>query len=95
MIKKVIVVSLVSLLSLSLQAEEKKEGSQPCKTIKAACESAGFIKGGHKEKKGLIQDCMKPILAGNAVAGVTVNSDEVTACNAKKAARKAKKEAKK
>jgi len=95
MTKKLIVLSLLSLLSLSLFAEEKDEGSHPCKQIKSACEAAGFSKGAHKEKKGLHLDCMKPILDGQTVAGVTVSADVISACKTKQAEHKTKKDAKK
>ena len=69
-----------SSFAVSAFAEEA-----PCKQIKAACEAGGFVKGGHKnDGKGLFKDCMKKILAGESVAGVTVPADEVAACKAKK-----------
>jgi hypothetical protein len=49
-----------------------------------ACEGAGFHRGGHKEGKGLWKDCVAPILDGRTVAGVTVSSDDVKACQAKR-----------
>jgi hypothetical protein len=68
---------------------------EPCKQIKTACEGAGFTKGGHKTgNKGLFIDCMKPIMAGQSVPGVTVTPDQVTACKAKKDKRAAKAAAK-
>ena len=95
MTKKLIVLSLLSLLSLSLYAEEKHEASHPCMQIKSACAAAGFTKGDHKNKKGLHLDCMKPILDGQTVAGVTVSADVISACKSKQAEHKAKKETKK
>ncbi|MDG0816644.1 hypothetical protein [Bdellovibrio svalbardensis] len=62
-----------------------QKGEHPCKEIKSACESAGFVKGEHKEKKGLYKDCMQPVMAGQSVAGVNVSADVVSACKAKKA----------
>jgi hypothetical protein len=59
--------------------------SHPCKTIEAACSAAGFIKGGAKTGKGMMKDCMKPIMSGESVSGVTVTADEVAACKAKMA----------
>ena len=85
--------SLAFFLSLSLHAEESK--NHPCEKIKTACESAGFVKGDHKEKKGLYIDCMKPLLEGQSVAGVTITSEDVSACKEKRAKHKEKKEAKK
>ncbi len=70
-----------SLVAFSASAGE----TGPCKQIKAACEAGGFVKGGHKKDgKGLYVDCMKKIMAGETVPGVTVTPDEVTACKAKK-----------
>lgn len=81
---------LGTLLTLATSAglantdEDVKEG-HPCHKIKAACEAAGFIKGHHKEKKGLYKDCMQPIMQGQTVAGVTVAPADLEACKAKKA----------
>jgi hypothetical protein len=94
MINKLLILSLASLLSLSLQAEDAK--NHPCQKIKTACESAGFKKGDHKKnKKGLHVDCMKPVMAGQTVAGVTVSAEDISACKVKQVEHKAKKEAKK
>ena len=66
-----------------------KEG--PCKPIMKACHDAGYTKGGHKEgTKGLMVDCMKPVLEGKAVAGVNVSAEQVSACKEKAEERKAK-----
>ncbi len=94
MTNKLIALSLATLLSFSLSAEDSK--NHPCQKLKTACESAGFIKNGHKnDKKGLHIDCMKPLLEGQTVTGVTVNPEDVSACKVKQAEHKAKKEAKK
>lgn len=70
-----------SLAAFSAGASEEK----PCKEIKAACEAGGFVKGGHKENgKGLYKDCLKKILAGETVAGVSVAPEVVSACKSKK-----------
>jgi hypothetical protein len=76
-------------LSLSARAEDMK--NHPCHKIKEACEAQGFIKGHHKEGKGLWKDCIGKIKVGEPVAGVTVSADDVAACKAKMEARKAKK----
>lgn len=61
-------------------AKTKEEG--PCKKMMDACKSADFAKGDHKMKKGLFKDCMQPLLAGQTVAGVTVDAQVVAACKA-------------
>lgn len=86
---KSLIATMIVLGSVSAFAQgTAPKGEHPCKQIQAACESAGFVKGEHKEKKGLFKDCMHPILAGQSVAGVTVGADVVAACNANKAAHK-------
>ncbi|HEX7672574.1 MAG TPA: hypothetical protein VF412_00315 [Bdellovibrio sp.] len=85
---KSLIATMIVLGSVSAFAQGAPKGDHPCKQILSACESAGFVKGEHKEKKGLYKDCMQPVLAGQSVAGVTVGSDVIAACNAKKAAHK-------
>ena len=64
-------------------------GAHPCKKIEAACEAAGFARGAHKNgSKGLFMDCIKPLMAGQPVAGVTVDASDVQACQARKAKHK-------
>ncbi|HEY8272260.1 MAG TPA: hypothetical protein VIG33_15320 [Pseudobdellovibrionaceae bacterium] len=72
-------VAIFVLLGSSGAFAQGKE-SRPCQQIKSACEAAGFIKGGHKEKKGLYKDCLEPIMAGQSVAGVMIGADLITAC---------------
>jgi N-acetylglucosamine-6-sulfatase len=36
-----------------------------CQKIKAACEAAGFVKGGGQKGNGLKKDCIDPLMAGN------------------------------
>ncbi len=58
----------------------------PCEKVKEACEAAGYTKGGHKkDKKGLFADCMKPLMDGKSVNGVTADAAQVSACKEKKA----------
>lgn len=75
---------IVSTLGVSVaQADE------PCKAVRQACEAAGYVHGAHKKTgKGLMVDCMKPIMEGQTVAGVTVAPAEVEACKAKRAEHK-------
>ncbi|MBS1961403.1 MAG: hypothetical protein JST04_04245 [Bdellovibrionales bacterium] len=93
--------SKLSLLSLavlasSLVAFSSHAGeSGPCKQIKSACEAGGYVKGNHKKNgKGLFVDCMKKIMAGESVEGVSIPADEVAACKAKKEKHAAAKAAK-
>jgi hypothetical protein len=57
----------------------------PCKAIAKACEAAGFVKGGEAQGKGLMRNCIKPLMEGQTVAGVSVSPEEIQACKAKRA----------
>ena len=82
----------LSIASLSIGPVFANEDG-PCKKIKSACEAGGYEKGAHKKNgKGLFVDCMKKIMNGEAVEGVTVAAEDVAACKAKKDKRGAKKE---
>ena len=70
------------------------KGDHPCMKIKQACEAAGFVKGEAKNKKGLYVNCMKPIMSGQSVAGVSVDAATVQACQTHKESHKEKHEAK-
>lgn len=83
----VIALLLVSGFVITAQAEEMGK-DHPCHKIKAACESAGFVKGGHKQGKGLWVDCLGKLKKGESVPGVSVSSAEVDACKQKIAERK-------
>lgn len=84
--KYIILVLASAFFSVSALANhhdhEPTEG--PCLKLKQACEAAGFEKGKHKEKKGLMKDCLKPLMHGENVEGVTVAAEDVTACKEKK-----------
>lgn len=88
--KNILAALLISVLFSQIsfaedEAQTKEEG--PCKKVMDACKAADFAKGDHKMKKGLFKDCMQPILAGQSVAGVTIEADVVAACKAIKDAK--------
>lgn len=78
-----ITLALVCATAHVVAGEEHHEG--PCKKLKEACVAAGFKKGEHKSGKGLHLDCMKPVLEGKTVAGVTVSAEDIAACKVKAA----------
>ncbi|MBY0471739.1 hypothetical protein K2X30_11285 [bacterium] len=65
--------------------EEANWNKHPCAKIYKACHKGGFIKGGHQEGKGLVINCMKPLMEGKTVPGVTVDAAVIKACQEKKA----------
>lgn len=56
--------------------------SKPCADIVNACLSAGFTR--ESPDKKFWQDCMKPILLGKTVSGVTVDAGAAKACRTTK-----------
>lgn len=55
----------------------------PCQKIEMACKDGGFMLGEDKTGKGLVKDCMEPLMAGKTVEGVTVEEADVKACQDK------------
>jgi hypothetical protein len=57
--------------------------SEPCAAISKACQSAGFNRT-EKADKNFWLDCMRPLVLGKTVAGVTVDADTIKHCRADK-----------
>jgi hypothetical protein len=59
----------------------------PCEQITQACLGAGFVKGEAKVNKGLMRDCVNPIMQSKSVAGApplpAVDPALIPACHAK------------
>ena len=88
---KLLLVAMVSVFAGFAQAEENIGKDHPCHEVKTACEAAGFVNKSHKKDgKGLHIDCIKKLIAGETVPGVTVAADKIEACKAKKAEKAAK-----
>ena len=80
---------LITLLVFNVNAAEKKANG--CKAIEAACKSAGYVKGDHKKNgKGLFEDCLKPVVEGKSIEGVTVEASVIESCKARHEKRVAK-----
>ncbi len=52
---------------------------KPCEVIAKACKKGGYSRESGKGKL-FWKNCMKPIVLGNAVSGVSVNASDVKAC---------------
>jgi len=63
---------------------EPAQAPHPCRKIEDACKAAGFEQGKFKEKKGLFVDCLKPIMHGQTVPGVSITPADIQACQAKR-----------
>jgi hypothetical protein len=54
-------------------------GNKPCMTIANACLAAGFVRTEAAGKR-IWQDCMKPIILGQTVQGVNIDSATAASC---------------
>lgn len=88
-IMTLLALGLVITAGFAEDSATPKGKDQPCLKIEQACKAAGFVKGGAKEGKGLIVDCVKPLLEGKNVLGVTVDAATRKACQDKSKARRA------
>lgn len=57
--------------------------NKSCATIASHCLDAGYARGENGEKR-FWQDCMKPLILGQAVKGVTVDANVIKECRAHK-----------
>ncbi len=75
---------LIALASLTLLAWADAVAAAPregpsCRAVRQACLAAGF--GGKKGVgAGVYAQCLRPILLGQPVTGVTVKPEDVNAC---------------
>jgi hypothetical protein len=91
--KKVMIFAalLVGSMSFAQGTPTNATAKHPCKAIVQACEAGGYQKGAHKtDGKGLWKDCYHKVMTGQTVAGVNVSSTDVSACQARKAAKASK-----
>ena len=67
------------LLASPTFADMDETASPDCETIVQACLNAGYVRDGGAGKM-FWGDCMKPIMLGNTVTGVTVDAKTATSC---------------
>ena len=67
--------TLTTTTTTSTTADTLKQ----CQIVAKACTDAGFIKGGARGKT-FWRDCMKPLVLGKTVAGVTADPLDIKAC---------------
>jgi hypothetical protein len=71
------------LITLSLSSLIFADADHPCKPLEAACKAAGFYQGGSSSGKGLLKDCIEPLVDGKSVEGVKVEATDAAACKIK------------
>jgi N-acetylglucosamine-6-sulfatase len=55
---------LVGVTFTAAVAAQSAPGRRPCVDIRAACQDAGFLRGGAREGAGLFVDCIAPVMRG-------------------------------
>lgn len=86
MYKRYIMVSLLAMLTAETTFADTVSSlseSKPCASIANACLKAGFKNRETGDKK-FWQDCMKPIVLGHSVKGVTIDQSIVKDCRTNK-----------
>ena len=68
------VVGFWSLRKLSSRKE-------PCANLLTACSAAGYIDD-LKKNRSIFMDCLKPLMSGKNVTGVTAKASDVNVCKA-------------
>jgi hypothetical protein len=80
----------IGLLIIGLIASQisfAQGNNRPCMNIAAACESAGY-RINDTSGKDIWRNCVKPLMAGQTVPGVTIDPSDMQACKDRKAQRK-------
>lgn len=79
-----------SLLGFGISRADQpppKHAGSPCQQIEQACKSAGFVYGDSKQGKGIMRDCVNPIMQSKPAPSATplpsVDPGLVSACKAK------------
>lgn len=70
---------LITQQSFAVGPNGDRAPLKECENIAKACISAGFVREGGPGKN-FWHDCMKPVLMGQTVSGVTIDPKDVTAC---------------
>ncbi len=75
--------TLVGLgINLPVQADNTMKdspGHRACLNIASACEDAGY-RMKQETGKNIWKDCLKPIIAGQTISGVTVDPQDIQIC---------------
>lgn len=80
--RKIYILSVIFSLFLSQSIFADMDDSKACMKVAHACKAAGFGKDMKFWKK-----CMKPLLYGETVKGVTIDASDVATCRTDKIAK--------
>src|SRR6476469_5841867 len=74
---------LMAILAAQQVFAAESASDRSCSTIADACLAAGFVKT-ESTTKGIWHDCMRPVILGKTVTGVSINATVVKSCRADK-----------
>src|SRR6185295_17454700 len=74
---------LMAILAAQQVFAADSAGDKSCSTIADACLAAGFVKT-ESATKGIWHDCMRPVILGKTVSGVSIKASVVKSCRADK-----------
>jgi len=83
-IRMVLVLSAMVFAQPVLAHDMDMSKSEACTTVAKACSDAGFDRTETTAGKNFWLDCMKPVVLGKTVEGVTVDSATVKTCRTDK-----------
>ena len=88
MYKHAVIIALFTLFltQISYAADDNLSSNKQCSAIVDACQNAGF-NGNDTSDKSFWFSCMKPMLYGSTVSGVTVDAKDVKRCRKAKIAK--------
>lgn len=78
-----VLAALLTTQAVFADDQDMSSTSTPCGVIAKACLDAGYVRTETPDKK-FWEGCMKPILLGHSVQGVTVDAATVKSCRANK-----------
>lgn len=80
----ILVMAIALFSSQSLFAFGPMKDSKSCEAVAKACLDAGFQRADKSPTKKFYFDCMKPLLLGQKVSGVTVDAATISTCRSEK-----------
>lgn len=80
---KACLLSLVFLIQPVFALDDDSD-DKPCATVVKSCLDAGYTRSNNEPNKKFWQDCMKPLLLGKTVEGVTLDPAVAKDCRVNK-----------
>lgn len=72
--------AVLAVLTMTVSATVS---ANPCMSIAQACMKEGYYKGGNTEGKGLVEDCVKPVVSkSKSLPNATFSDADLASCGA-------------